>query len=235
MAKQILLNTVTVGTRGKFYAGTQVDDVASDLTPLTSAGAKFVALGASSVVDAASARCLALRKEGWSDADGLDAIMSAAMDATEVGTATGSTVNFAFVASALAAASAPVDVHGQRIVNAGSPVDPGDLATRSFVGTRYTGDKMRASAATTAANQTTGLSITATPARGYVMAFLNGAEMEVGDGVKTKDFYFSADGGATARATSSIVAGDALYWTKARELYDLAASDRISLDYNVLG
>ena len=95
-------------------------------------------------------------------------------------------------------------------------------------------NQKQASAATTAVNQTTGLTITATPVLGgIVRAFLNGIELEVGDAVKTKDFYYSVDAGVTARAMSAIVAADTLFWTKTstRENYDLATTDVITQSY----
>lgn len=102
---------------------------------------------------------------------------------------------------------------------------------------RSLSNKKQASAVTTTTNETTGITIAATPVPGYIMVFLNGIELEVGDGVKTKDFYFSVDGGTTARSLTShtVVAGDTLYWTKARELYDLAVTDLITIDYFVAG
>lgn len=59
----------------------------------------------------------------------------------------------------------------------------------------------------------TGLSLTNTPLNGsYPLVFLNGAFASVGDGVKTKDCYFSADGGTTAKSLSEVEAGDQLIW-----------------------
>lgn len=75
--------------------------------------------------------------------------------------------------------------------------------------------------------------IAATPAGDYVRAFVNGLAVELGDGVRTKDCYFSADGGATARAISAIAAGDHLYWVGSVAGYELATTDRIDLDYEV--
>lgn len=107
----------------------------------------------------------------------------------------------------------------------------------AFVPYRSLNNKKQTSAATTSTNETTGLTITATPMPGYIMVFLNGVEMEVGDGVKTKDFYFSGDGGTTARSLTNaeVVAGDTLYWTKYRELYNLSITDLITIDYFVPG
>ena len=74
--------------------------------------------------------------------------------------------------------------------------------------------------------------IAATPALGsYVGATVNGIEVEIGDGVKTKDAYFSVDGGTTARAFGAIVAGDSLFWVGSVAGFQLESSDRISLNY----
>lgn len=76
--------------------------------------------------------------------------------------------------------------------------------------------------------------VTATPANdGYVNVYVNGLRVAVGDGVRTKDCYFSADAGATARAISAIAAGDELYWVQSVAGYNLAASDKIDFDYTV--
>ena len=96
---------------------------------------------------------------------------------------------------------------------------------------RSLSNKQQASAATTTTNQTTGITIAQKPEPGYIAACLNGSWLEVGNGVKTKDFYFSRDGGTTALFTRQVHIGDTLFWTKAREVYNLATTDLISLDY----
>lgn len=88
------------------------------------------------------------------------------------------------------------------------------------------------SGAVTTDETTTGLTITKTPAAGsYVTVRLNGVAVEVGNGVKTKDCYFSADAGVTARAFSAIVATDTLYWNAVIAGINLATTDEIDLDY----
>jgi hypothetical protein len=94
------------------------------------------------------------------------------------------------------------------------------------------GDKARASAVTSGNYQTTGLAITKTPAGDkYVQIFVNGVKVVLGDGVRTKDCYFSADGGTNARAISAIVATDVLYWNGVPAGYDLDGDDIIDMDY----
>lgn len=82
--------------------------------------------------------------------------------------------------------------------------------------------------------------ITNTPADGcYVAVFYNGQEMEVGNGVTTKAFYFSGDGGTTARGFSSlhpngqVQAGDGLYFNPSVAGYTLSFGSRISFMYMV--
>ena len=71
-----------------------------------------------------------------------------------------------------------------------------------------------------------------TPAAGsYIMVKVNGVYVQVGDGVKTSECYFSADGGATARAFANVALGDTLHWNGTVANYELAVSDEIDIDY----
>jgi hypothetical protein len=93
-------------------------------------------------------------------------------------------------------------------------------------------NKAAASAVTSGNYQDTGVDIAATPAGdGYVRVLVNGLAYELGDGVRTKDCYFSADGGNTARAIDDIAAADSLYWNGVIAGFDLAITDIIDLDY----
>ncbi len=108
MAKQILLNTVIIGARGTWEAGSVLDDVAMDVSLITNAGGKLVPQGQSAIVDAASAKCVALRKAGQSG-EILEGIMSAAMDATEVGAANPSATSTLSASSGIAGIGAASD------------------------------------------------------------------------------------------------------------------------------
>ena len=55
----------------------------------------------------------------------------------------------------------------------------------------------------------------------------------VGDGVKTLNCYFSADGGTTAKSVSALTSGDQLYWNGTVAGFDLDTSDVIDFDYDV--
>lgn len=71
----------------------------------------------------------------------------------------------------------------------------------------------------------------ANTANHYVTVRVNGVGYEVGDGVRTKDCYFSADAGATARAFGAIAVGDKLYWVGSVAGFELATTDVIDFLY----
>lgn len=92
-------------------------------------------------------------------------------------------------------------------------VNDGDLACATAV------------AQTPAASSTNG---------GYVFVDVDGTLVTPGDGTKVGvPCYFSGDGGTTARAMKSIVAGDFCYWNQSVAGFNLAASDLISFLYAV--
>lgn len=79
---------------------------------------------------------------------------------------------------------------------------------------------------------TTGITLTSNP-DGDVRLEINGLGETIG-GNKLSAAYFSVDGGTTARALGSAIAGDQLIWNGAIAGYDLAAaSDKASLLYEV--
>jgi len=79
-------------------------------------------------------------------------------------------------------------------------------------------------------NFDTTLAISNTPV-GMVRVSVNGVHYTLGDGVKTKDFWFTGDSGTTARAISAIVATDELYFNAAIVGFDLDANDVIDILY----
>jgi hypothetical protein len=97
-------------------------------------------------------------------------------------------------------------------------------------------DKDLTPTGTTSGNEfSTGLAITNTPTDGcYVRVDVNGSGQSVGNGVKTKDCYFSADGGTTAKAIGSIVATDVLYWNGTIAGFQLDTTDTLALYYEIL-
>lgn len=68
---------------------------------------------------------------------------------------------------------------------------------------------------------------------GYVIVDVDGIIVPLSDGDKSKDCYFSGDGGTTARAIEDIVPGDLLYWMGSIAGYELDTSDRISFNYDI--
>lgn len=97
-----------------------------------------------------------------------------------------------------------------------------------------TGDKGEAGpgTATSSDGDTTGVTLAAVPSS-MVQVFVNGIMQELGQGVKTKDCYFSADGGSTARAISALASGDTLYWNGSVAGFQVDSNDKISLVYEV--
>ena len=113
-------------------------------------------------------------------------------------------------------------------------IDKFQTAVEDIVSIPSTADKNLSPQATSGDGATTGLTISIAPIPGsYVGVRINGIGYIVGDGVTTMDCYFSADGGATARAFSAIQAGDTLYWNGVIAGFDLFPSFRVDLDYLV--
>lgn len=71
----------------------------------------------------------------------------------------------------------------------------------------------------------------------YVTVFVNGQEQTVGDGVKTEAFYFSSDGGLTAKGFShenpngKVSVGDFLFFNPSIAGFSLMAGWKISVHY----
>ncbi len=93
-------------------------------------------------------------------------------------------------------------------------------------------DREFASAVTSGDGSTTGKTITSNP-DGDIWFKVNSTLEIIGDGVKTKEAYFSNDGGTTARLISAIVAGDTLFWNGTVAGYELSGSDVCGLIYEV--
>jgi len=79
---------------------------------------------------------------------------------------------------------------------------------------------------------TTGIKITFTPWNdSNIEIKVNGIGCNLGNGIKTKDCYFSNDGGTTARLIKDIEADDTLYWNSIIAGYILDSADEIDIDY----
>jgi hypothetical protein len=83
----------------------------------------------------------------------------------------------------------------------------------------------------------TGLTLTHTPVvspgGGWTVIAVNGLIVELGNGVRTKDCYFSSDGGATAKSAGYFTIGNELYWNALIAGFSLDASDNVSFLYMV--
>lgn len=91
-------------------------------------------------------------------------------------------------------------------------------------GEEYTGTNGNASP--------TGVTIEHTPfADSRVDVKINGISVNLGNGVLTKDCYFSNDGGVTPKLIKDIEAGDMLYWNGENAGYELDPLDDIDFEY----
>jgi hypothetical protein len=78
----------------------------------------------------------------------------------------------------------------------------------------------------------TGITIEYTPfADSNVEVKINGIGVNLGNGILTKDCYFSNDGGITPKLIKNIEAGDILYWNGANAGYELDPLDDIDFEY----
>jgi hypothetical protein len=66
----------------------------------------------------------------------------------------------------------------------------------------------------------------------YISVYINGVQVNVGNGSKNSDCYFSNDGGITAKLWSAIEINDLLYWNSSIAGYSLDSStDKITFIY----
>ena len=87
-------------------------------------------------------------------------------------------------------------------------------------------------AATTGDNSPTGIVLATLPrGNGVVHVFVNGLRVSVGNGVLTKDAYFSNDGGLTALTYGALAASDELYWNGVIAGYELDTTDEVTCLY----
>lgn len=112
-----------------------------------------------------------------------------------------------------------------------------DLGVGTAAAFPTTANKDMACSTTSADGQAaTAVALVSTPAKGsYIEVTVSkGYRASVGDGVKTKDCYFSADAGATAKTIANVVAGDLLYWNGSIAGAQLASGvDTLDYDYVV--
>lgn len=97
-------------------------------------------------------------------------------------------------------------------------------------------DKGLAALQTTADGQAAiATGISGTPAGdGYVRVSVNGIGVRVGNGTKVAPAYFSGDAGVTARAFGAIAQSDTLHWNGGQAGFELAVTDVVDLEYDVM-
>lgn len=86
--------------------------------------------------------------------------------------------------------------------------------------------------ATSGDSAPTGITMSYSPYQdSYVTVEVNGISVEIGDGLKDKDAYFSGDNGVTATTIEEIRLGDELFWNGNIAGFDLETGDEINLIY----
>lgn len=95
----------------------------------------------------------------------------------------------------------------------------------------YTNQEMF-SLATTGDYQSTGATLSFVPI-GAIRVLVNGKQRVIGDAVKTKDGYFSRDGGTTAVALDSLQVGDIYYHNASTTGLNLKTSSTITFNENL--
>ena len=114
-----------------------------------------------------------------------------------------------------------LDAHGIT----GSGVLPDGILT-------YVDKGLHPSVSTNGNGSQTGVNITYSPYYdSYVTVEVNGISVELGDGTKDKDVYFSSNAGSTATRIEEIRAGDELIWNGEVTGYELTPDDEINLIY----
>jgi len=86
--------------------------------------------------------------------------------------------------------------------------------------------------ALTADESATGLTISATPhENSHVQVLVNGVGINLGNGAKSGDGYFSGDSNTSARSIADIASGDEFYWNGS-SAYELDSNDIVEFIYN---
>jgi len=107
--------------------------------------------------------------------------------------------------------------------------EPGDS---NLAGGLSVSNRDMVASVTTADGQLATSTTLASTITAWVEVQVNGAGVEMGDGVKTKACYMSGDSGTTARAYGALVTGDQLFWNGSIAGYELSATDRIDVIYD---
>lgn len=188
------------------YDGDQVDNVSSVPGASLSDALDYLLANAGAVASVFGRTGVVVAATGDYDSDQVD----------NVSTVTGASVSDALdtLQGEIAAVVSATPVRANKGMSASTTTADGNLACATAV-------------ATTPA--------TSSAAGGAIGVQVNGVSYLVGDGTKVAaDCYFSGNGGTTARALRSVVAGDLLYWQGSIAGFELSAvTDKISFIYEV--
>jgi hypothetical protein len=93
---------------------------------------------------------------------------------------------------------------------------------------------MTASVTSSDGDQATATTVTAASAAGgWFTLSVNGVSVDIRSGSKLGEAYISGDSGSTARTFANVAATDTIHWNGSVAGYQLAATDRLDLDYTV--
>jgi len=113
-----------------------------------------------------------------------------------------------------------------------------DLSSIVVTGTTvaFPGNQQEGSLSVSGDSQPTGIILLGTPIMGSrVDVIVNGVIYNVGDGVKTTDFYFSSNGGVTAKTLTTLIPGDELIFNGIiSSIITLDVIDKININYNII-
>lgn len=129
-----------------------------------------------------------------------------------------------------------VSFDGNKITDVATPTADTDAANKEYVDNtvdsiNYSLDiNLTAISGTSGQYLATNTAIQSVPIT-YVRVNINSLEVNVGNGTKIADCYFSADGGTTAKTFANVAQGDNLYWNGDVAKYQLELTDEIDFIY----
>jgi len=121
---------------------------------------------------------------------------------------------------------------GYWIDDAVSRFEASSVSVVNAVGVNTGIDLDKSPSATINDGDSAGVSITHTPfSDSLVTIKINGMEVNLSDGNKLKECYFSRDGGSSSVLIQDIIAGDTLYWNGSIAGYQLDGTDDLDISY----
>jgi hypothetical protein len=130
-----------------------------------------------------------------------------------------------------------INTNGITSSSSGSPASllmlEGAVSASSETGVGSANDLDQVPLNTTLDGDASGVFITYTPYQdSNVQIHINGIGSNLGNGIKTKDCWFSGDGGTTARLVADITSGDELHWNGSIAGYQLETTDEVDVIYD---